>query len=66
VNGLLDDLLSNPAITTPLWPALVETLQMVGIAGIATVLIGLPLGVVLFARVHVHRKPVRGDRAAAR
>lgn len=44
----LNDLLSNPAITTALWPALVETLQMVGIAGIATVVIGLPLGVVLF------------------
>ena len=44
----LSSLLANPAITTALWPAFGETLLMVGIAGIATVLIGLPLGVVLF------------------
>ncbi len=48
MTGFLNDLFTNPAITTALWPALVETLMMVGIAGIATVLIGLPLGVVLF------------------
>jgi D-methionine transport system permease protein len=41
-------LITNPAITTALWPAFLETLQMVGIAGLATVLFGLPLGVVLF------------------
>ncbi|MCW5950759.1 MAG: ABC transporter permease [Propionibacteriaceae bacterium] len=41
-------LFSNPAITTALWPAFVETLLMVGISGLATVVIGLPLGVVLF------------------
>ncbi len=41
-------LFGNPAITTALWPAFVETLLMVGISGLATVLIGLPLGVVLF------------------
>lgn len=46
--GFLGDLLTNPAITTALWPAFVETLLMVGIAGIATIAIGLPLGVVLF------------------
>ncbi|MGO1385979.1 MAG: methionine ABC transporter permease [Arachnia sp.] len=46
--GFLEDLLSNPAITTALSPALIETLLMVGIAGIATIVIGLPLGVVLF------------------
>lgn len=39
---------SNPAITTALWPAFLETLQMVGLAGVATVLFGLPLGVILF------------------
>lgn len=44
----LDQLLANPAIQRALWPALVETLQMVGISGVATVLLGLPLGVVLF------------------
>ena len=41
-------LTTNPAITTALWPAFVETLQMVGISGVFTVLFGLPLGVVLF------------------
>ena len=44
----LQSLITNPAITTGLWPAFLETLQMVGIAGLATVLFGLPLGVVLF------------------
>lgn len=41
-------LFSNPAITNALWPAFIETMQMVFIAGLATVLVGLPLGVVLF------------------
>lgn len=48
MTGFLNDLFANPAITTALWPALIETLLMVGIAGVATILIGLPLGVVLF------------------
>lgn len=48
MSGFLDGLASNPAITTALWPALLESLLMVGISGLATVLIGLPLGVVLF------------------
>lgn len=48
MNEWLSSLLANPAITTALGPAFGETLLMVGIAGIATVLIGLPLGVVLF------------------
>jgi len=48
MNDFLTELANNPAITTALWPAFVETLLMVGIAGVATVLIGLPLGVVLF------------------
>ena len=46
--NLWSDLLANPAITTALWPAFVETLAMVGLAGLATVVLGLPLGVVLF------------------
>lgn len=46
--GFWADLASNPAITKALWPAFIETTQMVGIAGLATVAIGLPLGVVLF------------------
>lgn len=48
MNDFWNDLVSNPAITEALWPALGETLQMVGLAGLATVLFGLPLGVVLF------------------
>ena len=44
----LADLLANPAISTALWPAVGETLAMVGIAGLATVLLGLPLGVVVY------------------
>ena len=42
------DLFANSALQKALWPALVETMQMLFISGIATVLIGLPLGVVLF------------------
>lgn len=48
MTDFLAALASNPAITTALVPALFETLQMVAIAGIATVVVGLPLGVVLF------------------
>ena len=44
----LSDLLANPALQKALWPALVETMQMLVISGVATVLIGLPLGVILF------------------
>jgi len=43
-----ESILDNPAITEALWPATVETAQMVGISGVATVLIGLPLGVAMF------------------
>ncbi len=45
---LLDTWFSNPAIQKALLPALWETLIMVGISSLATVIIGLPLGVVLF------------------
>lgn len=48
MNDFIDSITSNPAINTALWPAFVETLQMIGISGLATVLFGLPLGVVLF------------------
>ncbi|MDO5287738.1 MAG: methionine ABC transporter permease [Actinomycetia bacterium] len=43
----MTDLLNNPALRTALGPAFLETLVMVGLSGLATVLIGLPLGVVL-------------------
>ncbi|MBB1508357.1 methionine ABC transporter permease [Tessaracoccus sp. MC1756] len=45
---LLDTWFNNPALQKALLPAFVETIQMVGISSIATVLIGLPLGVILF------------------
>ena len=48
MNDFLDSLAQNPAISTALWPAFLETLQMVGLSGLLTVLLGLPLGVVLF------------------
>ncbi|MGC3954721.1 MAG: methionine ABC transporter permease [Propionicimonas sp.] len=48
MNEFFTNLLNNPAITTALWPAFGETLLMVGLSGLATVAVGLPLGVVLF------------------
>ncbi len=42
------NLVTNPAITSALWPAFLETLLMVGISGLATVVVGLPMGVTLF------------------
>lgn len=41
------DLISDPAITKAMPPAIVETLLMVGIAGAVTIVVGLPLGVLL-------------------
>ncbi|ALD74102.1 ABC transporter permease subunit [Trueperella pyogenes] len=38
---------SNPAIVRGLWPALLETIYMVGLSSLLTVLLGLPLGLVL-------------------
>jgi D-methionine transport system permease protein len=48
MNELFNQFANNPVITVALWPAFLETLQMVGISALATVLIGLPVGVVLF------------------
>ena len=45
---LLDTWLNNPAIQSALWPALLETLIMVGISSAVAVIVGLPLGVVLY------------------
>ena len=44
----LGDFLSNPAIAKATLPALWETIVMVGLSGVFTVVLGLPLGVVLF------------------
>lgn len=46
--NLFDDLANNPAITKALPPEFVATLQMVGISSLLTLLIGLPLGVLLY------------------
>lgn len=43
----LVELANNPAITQKLGPAFGETMLMVGISSLGTVLIGLPLGVIL-------------------
>lgn len=45
---LLDTWFNNPAIQKALPSAIVETLIMVGISSLFTVLIGLPLGVILY------------------
>ncbi len=42
-----ENLFTNPAITEALGPAALETAQMVGIASVATVALGLPLGVAM-------------------
>ena len=34
MNDFSDSITSNPAINTALWPAFVETLQMIGISGL--------------------------------
>ncbi len=43
----MNDFFSNPVLAKALPEAIVETLQMVGISGFFTVLVGLPLGVFL-------------------
>ncbi len=46
---LVDDLLANRVITERLPEATVETLQMVAVSSVLTVLVGLPLGLLLHA-----------------
>ena len=45
--NFLTELFNNPGITKALPDALVETLQMVGISGLVTLLVGVPLGIFL-------------------
>ncbi|TSE15153.1 ABC transporter permease [Arthrobacter sp. KBS0703] len=45
----MNEIFSNPVIAKALPEAIIETLQMVGISGFFTVLVGLPLGVFLHA-----------------
>ncbi|GHD03694.1 methionine ABC transporter permease [Zhihengliuella salsuginis] len=55
----LTSLLENPGITTALPDAIIETLIMMVIASAATIVIGIPLGVVLFLTAPGGLTPVR-------
>ncbi|MBB1512033.1 ABC transporter permease [Tessaracoccus sp. MC1679] len=57
---LLETWFNNPALQKALLPAIWETLLMMGITSLATVLIGLPLGVVLY----VTQKGALGENRA--
>lgn len=57
---LLETWFNNPALQKALLPAIWETLLMVGISSIATLLVGLPLGVVLY----VTQKGALGENRA--
>ncbi|WP_255557001.1 methionine ABC transporter permease [Paeniglutamicibacter sp. Y32M11] len=55
-----NDLMTNPGITKAMWPAFLETLQMVGISGLFTVVVGLPLGILLLNTAQGGLTPNRG------
>ncbi|ASN39809.1 MAG: methionine ABC transporter permease [Paeniglutamicibacter terrestris] len=55
-----NDLMTNPGITKAMWPAFLETLQMVGISGLFTVVVGLPLGILLLNTAKGGLTPNRG------
>ena len=57
---LLETWFNNPALQKALLPAIWETLLMVGISSVATLLVGLPLGVVLY----VTQKAALGENRA--
>lgn len=57
---LLETWFNNPALQKALLPAVWETLLMVGISSVATLLVGLPLGVVLY----VTQKGALGENRA--
>jgi len=57
---LLETWFNNPALQKALLPAIWETLLMTGLSSLATVLIGLPLGVVLY----VTQKGALGENRA--
>lgn len=57
---LLETWFNNPALQKALLPAVWETLQMMGLTSLATVLFGLPLGVVLY----VTQKGALGENRA--
>ncbi|MDO4665569.1 MAG: methionine ABC transporter permease [Actinomycetaceae bacterium] len=45
--GVLDGILSNPAITVEMWPATWQTLAMTALSSLFTVVLGVPLGLIL-------------------
>ena len=55
--NFLTELLNNPGITKALPESIVETLQMVAISGIVTLLIGLPLGIFLHTSAPAGLRP---------
>ena len=57
--NLITELLNNPGITKALPDAIVETLQMVAISGIVTLLIGVPLGIFLHTSAPGGLRPMR-------
>ena len=57
--NFLTGLFDNPGITKALPDAVIETLQMVGISGFFTLLIGLPLGVFLHTSAPGGLRPLR-------
>jgi D-methionine transport system permease protein len=57
---LLETWFNNPALQKALLPAIWETLLMVGISSVATLLVGLPLGVVLYV---THKGALGENRA---
>ncbi|MBP3034866.1 ABC transporter permease [Arthrobacter sp. zg-ZUI100] len=57
--NFLTELLNNPGITKALPDAIVETLQMVAISGIVTLLIGVPLGIFLHTSAPGGLRPMR-------
>ena len=57
--NFLTELFENPGVTKALPEAIVETLQMVGISGFFTLLIGLPLGIFLHTSAPGGLRPLR-------
>lgn len=53
------DLLKNPGITKAMWPATVETLQMVFISTVVTVVVGLLVGILLHTTAKGGLTPIR-------
>lgn len=53
------ELAKNPGITKAMWPATVETMQMVAISSVVTVIIGLFVGILLHVTGRTGLAPVR-------